>query len=350
MRSVAIVSSIALLCAGCNSSVLETLPNGTFPAPGSSDAAFSYYLPEGSLTFTATYGDKATPGLITITPDAAIKTRPKTSQLHFLVYHHDGLSSDTVHVSYDAAGLLTTVESTTADQSTAAIEGVNSNLQEVAALQKALTPALAKAAATPQQILDEPKKTPEQLCQAASISKTISFNFDSQKEENTTIISDTANDQKCILYVDIRLDPDQKKQFDGPEISDYRNGSSIAESKNAYSQENCNENALCFYGSTIFTLNASAKLVYTKLVGNDVVVEPLVGPKKISVTVRAPDPTKHMFVRFDREAFVTNATSISFANGLLTDFKSTDPSEVVGFLSLPKDLLTSVTLTVPLAK
>jgi hypothetical protein len=71
----------------------------------------------------------------------------------------------------------------------------------------------------------------------------------------------------------------------------------------------------------------------------------LVGPDGpiYSVTstqqILAPRQDAIGFVRFKRRLFVTNTTTISFQNGMIWQFKSSDPSEMVGFFALPGTLL-----------
>jgi hypothetical protein len=69
-------------------------------------------------------------------------------------------------------------------------------------------------------------------------------------------------------------------------------------------------------------------------------------------TFTVPDAKAHQldFVEFSRRAFVQQNTTVNFANGVLSEFKSTDPSIATGVLTLATDALKSVVFTVPLVK
>jgi hypothetical protein len=58
----------------------------------------------------------------------------------------------------------------------------------------------------------------------------------------------------------------------------------------------------------------------------------------------APQADAMGFVRFNRRAFVTNATFIAFSNGMISEFRSSDPSEAVGFFTLPISLLATAAI------
>jgi hypothetical protein len=66
--------------------------------------------------------------------------------------------------------------------------------------------------------------------------------------------------------------------------------------------------------------------------------------------ITVPSAKGLAFVEFSRRAFVENHTTISFQNGVLNEFHSTDPSIATGALTLSSDLLKSVVLTVPLVR
>ena len=56
------------------------------------------------------------------------------------------------------------------------------------------------------------------------------------------------------------------------------------------------------------------------------------------------------FIEFGRRAFVENHTSINFTDGVVNEFKSTDPSIIAGALTLSSDLLKTVVFTIPIVK
>ena len=86
---------------------------------------------------------------------------------------------------------------------------------------------------------------------------------------------------------------------------------------------------------------------------------PAAGPRKVLPMalvqtfgpVAIPDAlTPPSYVEFGRRTFVQNATTSTFANGVLSEFKSTDPSVVAPAITLTTDLLKSVVLAVPLTR
>jgi hypothetical protein len=67
-------------------------------------------------------------------------------------------------------------------------------------------------------------------------------------------------------------------------------------------------------------------------------------PATVVSQVLAPQADAIGFVRFNRRAFVTNMTTIVFTQGMVSEFKSSDPSEAVGFFTLPVALLQSAAI------
>lgn len=67
-----------------------------------------------------------------------------------------------------------------------------------------------------------------------------------------------------------------------------------------------------------------------------------------SVSLVAPDATSAGVLYFNRRAFVSNSTTASFTNGMLTKITANDPSAIVGALQLSTDVLKSLTVLVRL--
>ena len=65
----------------------------------------------------------------------------------------------------------------------------------------------------------------------------------------------------------------------------------------------------------------------------------------ISFDVMAPS-LKLAFIRFNRRAFVANKTEIEFQNGIVSRFHAKNPSEVVGFLEFPTQVLKGVSAAI----
>jgi hypothetical protein len=68
------------------------------------------------------------------------------------------------------------------------------------------------------------------------------------------------------------------------------------------------------------------------------------------MVITAPHSTELGFVHFNRRRFVTNSTTLTFTNGMVSKFTAKDPSELVGFLSLPAELLKGAVIAVPLGR
>jgi hypothetical protein len=67
-----------------------------------------------------------------------------------------------------------------------------------------------------------------------------------------------------------------------------------------------------------------------------------------TLTFRVLAPSQAIgFVRFNRRAFVINKTFITFgSNGLVNEFYASNPSEVVGFIQVPTELMKGVTAAI----
>jgi hypothetical protein len=91
-----------------------------------------------------------------------------------------------------------------------------------------------------------------------------------------------------------------------------------------------NNYAFCFRLGRMYRVTATA---YLKQEG---VQKPLAEAAIPAFNVIAPARDDFGYVRFDRRAFVKNKTALTFgANGLVSGFSATNPSEVLGFFALP---------------
>lgn len=318
------IGTALLVCAGlagCNSAVLWSAPQGS-PTPRDG-ATLSYFLPQGITTVTAAY--TADTRLLVITVEPQIRAVPDFAFPLSLAYSHNALSSDEVDVLIKN-GLLTSVSSKTEDKTVEALQGVNLLLQQIAAVQAALAPPpetspSAAAAAVPTLAVGVPDAKP---CTNLKTSMTVNVTY--QRADEPVVQQASAG---CRLFLHVTV-----SQIGVPlDVGAYPDPGETSENTV------CRQ-AVCFRLAGGFRLDVVAS-VSPIPAGLDGALT-----QKSSVELLAPLADRGGFVRFNRRAFVANSTTIAFDNGMLSQFKSTDPSEIVGFLKLPLEILKAVPLVV----
>jgi len=323
-----IMALLAIFLAGCGQ-VIRTSTANDFFAQQSDGALMSYAFARGEFTITASYAAK--PKLLTISSDPQIRALPDFNHKHTLAYTHGPLSTDEVDIILDN-GILKTVSSTTQDQSIEAIKAVNTLLTQVASTQTALNPPVHKALV----VNTPPPETYKYPCTAdedIKVNRIVDLTYHKTGVLVIQQASSTCSVRLSVNYVKL------KSVF------------GLAGFPNNYEEsptERICDEAVCFRLAGAYEVSATAALYNGKdpVLGAD--KKPVVTTTKVQMF--APVHGAVGFVHFKRRAFVTNSTKINFVNGMVSEFYAKNPSELVGFLSLPSTVLNSVVLTVPLVK
>lgn len=307
---------------GCQQVSLETKNISEIAHHNFDGAYISYFLPRAELPVNVTFDGKTT-GLLSLSA-GPISIVPDFSRHYHIVYNHADLSTDEISVTTDANGLLKEVSSKTTDQSVQLVQQVNAILSQVGALEKAAQIQTVAPSETP-------KAAP---------------------------IPDCPDDLKTVVNVDLTYlkKPQQIRQWSAvcevkisakiDLVDDLQARGFPTESQIASKQPTCDQ-VVCFRIFGAFRIHISAAL-YRKGSKEPIRVAGRELATSTDVEVLAPMPSPTGFIRFKRRNFVSNSTTASFTNGMLTGFKSSDPSETVGFLALPLELLKTVTILVTL--
>ena len=279
-----------------------------------------------------------------------------------LSYAHTGLSDDDFDVFLDGL-TLKSVATKTSDQSVKVVEAVNTLLTEAGTAQTTLQKSLVATRAAGVNV------TPQGLQNAGcttTLKSEITANLSSQ-------ITGKQNDllwgENCSLQITVYMDVVSN-------IAPFGSSQDLPSMDTLTVNDICSR-AVCFRPSEIVRTRVSVSLL-SNLVNKDgtpispkpehpgasyPVVLPFPGnpdrPKSMTKAfkltqlfkpVTVPSARGLAFVEFSRRAFVENHTTIAFANGVLSEFHSTDPSIATGAITLGSDVLKSVVLTVPLVR
>jgi hypothetical protein len=101
-------------------------------------------------------------------------------------------------------------------------------------------------------------------------------------------------------------------------------------------EDYCNY-AVCFRLTAGYNVRITARVV-------DSTGAPVGSSQTITQQVIGAAPCDVGYVHFNRRPFTANTTQISFTNGLVSEFKASDPSEVVGFLAVPTAALATAAI------
>jgi hypothetical protein len=326
---------VALVLAGCQGVVVETAGDQT-PADGG--FFLPYYFARGELGFTASYA-MATRTL-TLVADSQIKVVPDFDQKYALRYSHAGMSSDQIEMQIEN-GLLKSVSSTSQDQTVAVAQATNAILSQLVALQKAQDEAAKEDSSGRKagRVLQGPDAGSRTAKAADQDINAICGGVDLVTSRVANVTYQTGHGGHVVT----KSSPNGCKIAIGFEFSPVTRSWTEAD-RTARSTDDVRQvcgRSVCFRATGEFRITATATLK-----GPD--GGPLGEPVAATIELLAPIASRIGYVAFTRRAFVTNTTTVTFTNGMITGFKSTDPSELVGFLSLPKELIGSVTLMVPL--
>lgn len=318
--------SALVMLAGCGPSIWTVTSKNDLPE-NLDGAVLSYALASGEVQFSAAYNTKDDAPL-SITSDQQVKAVPDYNHMHALAYNHEGLSSDDITIDFDGA-LLKQLSSTTEDKSVATVQAVNALLTQAAATQKALQQA-DKNKMTTFSFNPEGKETPPpKPCTDMKVSRVAKVSYLGQG--GLAVQQQSQSGSECKLDIQIRVDKPTRTfgVFGFPR-----------DSQDVPTEQQCDK-AVCFRLAGTFHVTATAVMTQRGQTLGKTIME---------FDVVAPRTDRIGFVRFNRRAFVQNTTTIQWTNGVVSHFAAKNPSEVLGFFSLPTALLGSVALTVPLAR
>lgn len=308
---------MSLFACGCANNVIETLDKDAAINERFDGAFLDYFFARAEITATASF-DKDTQSLsISLSQD--IKALPDFEHRHTLSYSHAALSSDEIDIQLDN-GLLKKVSSTTSDQTVAVVQGINALLTQASALDAALktTTTVKKGDEARPIICDSNMK----------VNATKDINY------GTLRLVEEKGSKNCKINLTISANQNATLNAMGYPKSNVDTPS-----------ENICDHAVCFRLSGGYTIVANAEI--TDKNGN-IISGNTIKSVSTKAYVVAPITDRVGFVRFERRRFVSNSTTLTFSNGVLTGFSAKDPSELVGFLTLPTELLKGVTLAVKL--
>ena len=333
---------LVLLCSGCNGPVLEEKKLLEIN-PSAFDGGFiSYFLPRGELTAKASFTVKNKQLSLSIEP---LKSVPDFSQHYHLVYNHKGLSTDEIDVQTEN-GLLKSVSSKSTDQSLQLVQGLTGILEQVKATKAAIS------AVAENSFIEGPKKTTIDKCiEDLAVTKVVDITnrkLVTEKNENfsTTCqivleITTSSSDQRSTTEAIKSLKPE-----------DYLDARFYPHEDEITGKPSC-EGMVCFRLPGAYIAHVRACLA--DIEGNPLKASQVKDHKinndasicaESDVEFLAPMKYPRGFIRFDRRAFVDNSVTATFTNGMLTGMKARDPSELVGFLSVPVAVLKQFTVLV----
>ncbi|MGT2438155.1 hypothetical protein ACU4GH_22605 [Bradyrhizobium betae] len=306
---------LSFLLAGCGTS-LWTVAKDDYVPDEYDGALMSYALAKGEVSVSAEFtGNK-----LTLSSDGKVTATPDYNEMYRLAYTHHSLSDDEIDITLEN-GLVKSLTSTTEDKSVAVVQGVTALLTQVASTKADL---LKINTLLPEKKAEEPKP----ICTdfKAVFRKDIT-NDRSMGGPNYTQIGDP--DCKIEFTVTSTI---KSRRF---EVAGFTAKPATVDDLSSFCRR-----AFCFRKAAVYQVTATAKL-YKAGVYRDITAGPL--------TFEVLAPTRDLaYVRFDRRAFVQNKTSVTFTNGVLTGFSAKNPSEVVGALRLPTELLKGVSAAIVL--
>ncbi|MGX8010096.1 hypothetical protein ACVDG8_014585 [Mesorhizobium sp. ORM8.1] len=318
--AVAVVALAIGPLAGCGGEVFKSQQSMAI-SDKIDGAVIRYYLPKAQLHFTASYapaagtGDKATPAALSIaSATTAPEIVPDTTRPYYLSYSHAGLSDDTVDITWTSGTMLQKLSSESSDQTLKAVEAFNTLLGQVATTQKAVETLHAESSVA--------GGCPNSL----SSTEVVNLSDGTQRWLDGTTYSKDKRSGCSLVLSAVVTRMGAPATFFASHNLDRQVGDPCA-------------GRICFPMAQEVMVDVTAKVDG---------LEGLTAHKQIEFSV--PSASARGYVAFSRRAFVDNKTSIQFANGLLSEFQSTDPSVVAGTITLATDVLKSVALTVPLAK
>lgn len=362
--------AVALVCVSCTSEPIVKNFMSVRSMEGRADGAIiAYYYPKAIWKLTASF-DKAT-GTVSLKADGKPTILPDTDgPINWLSYSHAALSDDNITVQVDNS-MLSLVSSKSSDQTVKVVEAANALLTQVGTTRQALEKI---SFAAP---VDKGKGDAElSLWEKAGCTG----NLSSEVVLDLTHIGKPAKQVEllwgpyCSLDVRISVKRLGVATYKAADVSE----SIVQSSQHLEDLQGICARAVCFRPSQVVQVTATVTLNTILDLGKDgnptldkenrpviVAAHPVTVPKAqartqaqvplrlsqefypLTVPVASRIPA---FVEFGRRAFVENQTSLAFKEGVVSEFKSTDPSIVANALTLTSDLLKTVVLTVAIVK
>lgn len=314
---VALGALLAISLSNCGAAVWTETPNGP-PHQEVDGAVMTYALAEGMLNIQAELKSND----LTVSTDQKVIAKADPKNIYSLVYNHSSFSEDDINIQMDT-GLIKSIATTTTDKTVPIIQGVTSLLSQVAATQTAIEKAAHIKAVPP------PPAPPKCADMQSTYIKNITHNT------GTPYIT-KPGDADCKIVFTVQEALISKKLFGVV-------GFPHADDIQMTPLEICEQTyAFCFRLAGLYKISVSA---HAEKGGVKVTPEVRLPP----FTIAAPVAGRLGYVRFDRRAFVANKTSISFdGSGIMSGFTATNPSEVLGFITLPTAIAAGVAAGVAL--
>ncbi len=293
---------VSLVLAGCGGSSVWNV-NSHSPRAQYDGATLTYALPKGVVSISADFKDET----LTLSSTRQVKAEPDfDAGRQVLSYRHSGLSSDDVTVEFDGV-LLKKVASTTEDKTIDTVKALTGLLSEVKTTREALAQPAAKETEGQKKCRNMSLSHDFEITKASQPPRSQTKSF---KDELTT----------CEITIKVEVEP-----IAGTVMYVHGYAPPIAMHGNYHG--GCIY-AVCFRLAQGYKITASASLT-----GETFNSPPMI------FNVVAPSLDHYGYVQFNRRAFVSNSTALTFDNGILSSFESKNPSEVAGFFELPTELL-----------
>jgi hypothetical protein len=313
-----------LACVGCGGPVLQTEPQTDL---GRIEGGFlEYFFPRGEVTVTADYTAKSGQLIMQIEP----KIMPDFAARHRIYYTHAGISKDAVSIQLENNGLLKLVSSTTTDQTLQLAQGINAILAQFQATQAAAEAAhLTDAGAAP----------------GAKSYTVPPCDYDVKSIKVVDITNRVVLRKPVATFAPCKIEIKVTPRIKDLHALKTLNAKFSPKPGESLGKPLCEE-VICFRLAGAYHIDVTACLT-----ANGTPVRAAGSKEEVCVSSTAEflAPTYRTgFIRFNRRAFVENTTKATFNNGLLTGIESTDPNELVGFLSIPSEILKGFAILITL--
>lgn len=316
--SVPAFCGIAMLLAGCGSSIWTV--SRTEQVPEHIDGAvLEYALANGQVALTSEW--KASN--LTISAPQSVKATPDYGSIHRLIYNHNEFSDDEIEVKMDGA-LVTSLSSTTEDKSTAVAKGLTDLFTQVGQTRTDLNKFFISEKIGDKNKDEKPKPSPCPDMTAVTL-------LDVTHGRRDSGYYTTYRRPDCSITIEF----DKTVLMNNPKAVLGVSGF-VSPLETSTSESYC-DLVFCFRRTGAFTIKARAVM---KMEG-----QVPIRTEWIQFDVMAPS-LNLAFIRFNRRAFVANKTEIEFQNGIVSRFHAKNPSEVVGFLELPTQVLKGVSAAI----
>ncbi len=321
----------AMLLTSCGGQVVETKRSVDRTELAELDGAVvSYFLPRGEFNVKAAYDAKSE--TLSLTHGGIASIFPDIRHRYDAVYRHIETSSDMVTIELESNGLLKQISTTATDQSREIVKAAVDVVKEFSGLQSAINRNNLK---TIVELLPAETPPPPKSNACPDMSATARYDLTyhggvHHRPEPLPTERKTEAGGTCTLSLRIRAHRAQPLP-----VAAY----AAAAASEPGPVVGCPKSAVCFRTSTGYEVTIYA--ILTRADGKTLKGED-------SVSLVAPDATSAGVLYFNRRAFVSNSTTASFTNGMLTKITANDPSAIVGALQLSTDVLKSLTVLVRL--